>query len=282
MWYRDRLVRFGLKVGRVFPVIVLGLAFDALATGSAPPAASPVNPGTPVPPLILSGHPADQPAGTRSAGVAEILKMLDAKVNAQVILAYIQISTVLCNPNATELIALRDHGATTEMLTALLHHDDELRLSLAQAQSTDTAPPPPAPAYDETPVAPVPAYPSDDSEASYPPYPTTYYACACWWPWLWNTPVCNSYRPYWYHHGRWDTGCGSARPPGDGGHRSFASAPPSAARARQAVSVPTFSHPGTRTASVAHSGFGHTSAGTASVTRSGGARGSGRPGGRSR
>ena len=62
------------------------------------------------------------------------------------------------NPEATELIALKDHGASTETLVALLHHGDELRLQLAQAQSPAN-PPPAAPAYTYPPAAAVSAVP---------------------------------------------------------------------------------------------------------------------------
>ena len=125
----------------LFTAVVFGLAQAALAA----------TPTTTVPPLILSGRQSARPAGTYSAGIAEIIKMLDAKVDAPVILAYIQNSPIPYNPEATELIALKEHGASTEMLMALLHHGDELRLQLAQAQSA-VNPPPAAPAYDYAPA----------------------------------------------------------------------------------------------------------------------------------
>jgi len=40
----------------------------------------------------------------------EILKMVDAKVDAEVIKAYIQVSQVAYSPSATEIIALKDRG----------------------------------------------------------------------------------------------------------------------------------------------------------------------------
>jgi hypothetical protein len=65
-----------------------------------------------------------RPPGTYSAGIAEIIKMLAAEIGAQVILAYIQNSPIPYNPEATELVTLKEHGASTELLVALLRHGD--------------------------------------------------------------------------------------------------------------------------------------------------------------
>jgi hypothetical protein len=137
--------------------------------------------------VILCGRQTTRPAGSYSAGLADIIKMLDARLDAAVILAYIQHSPIPYNPEATELIALREHGASTETLIALLHRGDELRLQLAQAQSA-VNPPPAAPAYDTAPEAAYPPYPYEYPEASGAPYPAIYYSYGYGWPW--------AYRPY--------------------------------------------------------------------------------------
>lgn len=172
--------------------MVLGLAHEALA----------VIPTTTVAPLIISGRQSARPAGTYSAGIAEIIKLLDAKIDAQVILAYIQTSPIPYNPDAAELIALREHGASTEMLTALLHHGDELRLQLAQAQSA-VNPQPAAPAYDYAPEGAYPAYPCGYPDSSCAPYPATYYSYAYGWPSAyWPSVRISRCWPYSYPHGR--------------------------------------------------------------------------------
>ena len=158
MLYRSKISRTGRKRGILFTAVVLGLAQAALTA----------TPTTTVRPLILSGRQSTRPAGTYSAGVAEIIKMLDAKVDGQVILAYIQNSPIPYNPEVTELIALKDHGASTETLVALLHHGDELRLKMAQAQSAAN-PAPVAPAYDYPPGAANPPYPYGYDDSSYAP-----------------------------------------------------------------------------------------------------------------
>ncbi len=171
MMYRSKLFRTGLRAGVLFTAVAFGLAYQVLA----------VTPTATVAPLILSGRQSVRPAGTYSSGIAEIIKMLDAKVDAQVILAYIQNSSIPYNPEATELIALKEHGAPTEMLTTLLHHGDELRLQMAQAQSA-VNPASAAPAYDYALAAAAPAYTSGYSDSSYAPYPATYYSYAYGWP----------------------------------------------------------------------------------------------------
>jgi len=185
--------RFGLKRGILFTALVFGLVQAALAA----------TPTTTVPPLILSGRQSTRPAGTYSAGIAEIIKMLDAKVDAPVILAYIQNSPIPYNPDATELVALKEHGASTETMVALLHHGDQLRVQLAQVQSAAN-PQPAVPAYEYPPQAAYPPYPYDYPDASAAPYPATYYSYASGWPLAyWPSVRIGAYRPYGYAHVRY-------------------------------------------------------------------------------
>src|SRR5208283_44014 len=103
MLYRSKKSRTGFRRGMLFIAVVFSLAQAALAVTATTNAA----------PLIISGRQSARPAGTYSAGITEIIKMLDANIDAQVILAYIQNSPIAYNPEATELIALKDHGAST-------------------------------------------------------------------------------------------------------------------------------------------------------------------------
>ena len=192
MLYHSRLVQTGLQRGMLFTAVVFGLAQPAMAT----------TPTTTVPPLILSGRQSARPAGTYSAGITEIIKMLDAKIDAQVIFAYIQNSPIPYNPDVTELVALKEHGASTELMMALLHHGDELRLHMAQVQSTAN-PSPVAPAYDYPPQAAYPPSPYENPDPSYAPYPATYYSYTSGWPLAyWPSVRIGGYRPYGYAHGR--------------------------------------------------------------------------------
>jgi hypothetical protein len=207
-----------------------------------------VTPSTTVPPLILSGRQSDRPAGTYSAGIADIIKLLDAKVDAPVILAYIQNSAIPYTPEATELITLKEHGASTETLVALLHHRDELRLQLAQAQSPAN-PPPAAPAYDNAPAAASPAYPYGYEDSSEAPYPATDDGYASGWPLAyWPSVGISGYRPYGYARGRYYPRSGYGYHAGDGGHRNWAWPTP---YAPGSVSAPSR---GSTSSSVVHSG----------------------------
>jgi hypothetical protein len=197
MLYRSKLSRTGLKAAIISTVMFLGAV-------SIPATSAPTNSSSSVAPLILSGRQSDRPAGTFSPGVAEIIKMLDAQVDATVLLAFIQNSAIPYDPDATELIALKAHSASTEILTAMLHHGDELRLRFARA-ATSANPAPAAPAYDYPPDAAYPPY----STAPYPDsggvlYPTVYYGHGYGYrsPWLGRSSACNTSRP-WYDYGRW-------------------------------------------------------------------------------
>jgi hypothetical protein len=248
MLYRSKLYRTGLKAGMLLTAVVLGLAQAALA----------VTPTTTVPPLILSGRQSDRPAGTYSPGITEIIKMLDAKLDAPVILAYIQNSTIPYDPEATELIVLKEHGASTETLVALLHRGDEVRLQLAQAQGVAN-PSAVAPAYDYPPAAYL-AYPYAYDDSSYAPNPPTDYSYATGWPLAyWPSVGISAYGPYRYAHRHYypRSGC-----------PNWASAVRPTPYSQQSVSAPSGGHTGSP---VVHSG------GSQSSGRSGG-----RSGGRSR
>ena len=198
MLYRSKMFQIGLKVGIVSTGVLLGV--------STPAATAPANSSSPVAPLILSGRQSTRPAGTFSPGVTEIIKMLDAKVETEVLLAYIQSSAIPYNPDAAELIALKEHGASTEILTAILHHGDELRLRLAQAQSSPN-PQPAAPTYGYPPDTAPPSY----STAPYPDsggsaYPAGYYGYGYGYgygaPWAYRSSAWNGCRQ-WYDYGPW-------------------------------------------------------------------------------
>jgi hypothetical protein len=195
MLYRSKMFQIGARAG------VLSIA-TFLSIVSVPAAASPTNSSPTLPPLILSGKQTARPAGTFSAGVPEIVKMLDAKVETEVLLAYIQTSPVPYNPDATDLVALKSHGASTEILTAMLHHGDELRLRLAQS-ITPANPAPAGPAYDYPPEATPPAYSSAPyPEAGVVPYGPVYYGYGYRSPVFRRASNWTGCHP-WYDYGHW-------------------------------------------------------------------------------
>ena len=136
-----------------------------------------------------------------SSGIADIVKMVDAKVDPEVIKTYLKSSPVAYNPSATEIIALKEHGVGPELLTAMLQRGAELR-----AESTRAAAPAPnpvapqvmpgavnpyAPVYD---YSPPPVYQSFTYPSSLYVSPSYSYASPVYyggydfgysWPWYW-------------------------------------------------------------------------------------------------
>ncbi|MCX6928145.1 MAG: hypothetical protein NT154_33780, partial [Verrucomicrobia bacterium] len=76
------------------------------------------------------------PAATFSSGLADIVKMVDAKVDPEVIKTYIKSAPTAYNPSATEIIALKDHGVGPEVLTAMLQRGAELRAQAMRPSPT--------------------------------------------------------------------------------------------------------------------------------------------------
>src|SRR5215813_12053097 len=72
-----------------------------------------------------------------SAALDEVNKLLDAKVDAEVVKAYIQNAPTAFHLSAADIIALKDRGATSDILRALIEHQP--------APSVATAPPPQPP-----------------------------------------------------------------------------------------------------------------------------------------
>src|SRR6185295_4487552 len=143
-----------------------------------------------------------------SPGIAEIVRMQEAGLDAPVIQAYIENSTILYRANADDLVYLHEHQIAPALITALIKRGAELRAQAAekasqnqavqaQAQASQAAA---APSY-TTPVQPsapvyVQSYPTE-AYTSYPAYsyaPPVYYA--------YSSPYYSScYRPYGYYGG---------------------------------------------------------------------------------
>ena len=180
--------------GLVLTAAILGLCATGYASEAQAPATSPPTNITPPPPG------ANQTAW--SAGIPEILKMLDAKVDPEVIKAYVRNSPFGYHPTAEELIALRDRGASADVLTAMLQHGPQAPASVPLTAAPDAAAVAPQGAY---PTYTPPAIPSYDYSypdygyAAYPyygyypyyPYYDNYwwpgFSFGWYWPWYWNS-----------------------------------------------------------------------------------------------
>jgi hypothetical protein len=179
---RNQAFRIGLKTGVILTILFLDTAQLPAATTSS----------NGIAPLILSGKQTMRAPGTYSPGINEVIAMLDANVDPGVILAFIQSSVIAYSPDATELIALTEHGASTEVLKALLHHGDEMRLRMAQSQSGPGAVPSVV-TYKETPETLTLTYPYGYPESDDVASPNTYYSFDG--PWLCPIPVYHRPRP---------------------------------------------------------------------------------------
>src|ERR1043166_1547312 len=76
-------------------------------------------------PLILCGKSSRAEAHKISPFITEVIRLVDAKVDAAVIKAYIHNAQMTYNPTAMELITLQQHGAGTETLLALVQRAAE-------------------------------------------------------------------------------------------------------------------------------------------------------------
>src|ERR1035437_3916162 len=176
-----------IKAWLMAGTLVLCAPVALRAINAATPATGAVNQGVAAPPTA--------PAARYSPGVADIIKMVDAKVDAEVIKTYVKNSPTAYNPSANEIIALKDRGVGPEILTAMLQRGAEMRvqsMQTAQAAANPVAshtypsgvmPYAPAPAYDYSaqPVYPNYAY-------NYPAYADTYaypaYSYGYSWPYF--------------------------------------------------------------------------------------------------
>jgi hypothetical protein len=102
-----------------------------------------------------------------SRGVGDVVKMLDAGVDTEVVKTYIENAPIAFQPTANEIIALHERGVSSDLITAMLHRGGELRAQARSAQPVAQAPaaPPPA-AY---PAAPPVNYGYPD-QTVYPAY----------------------------------------------------------------------------------------------------------------
>jgi hypothetical protein len=147
-----------------------------------------------------------------SPGIADIAKMVDAKVDAEVIKTYVRNSPTAYNPSATEIIALKDRGVGPEILTAMLQRGAEVRVQSMQAaqaawgaatqQANPGAANPYAPApdygYATQPVYPNDAYSYPVDSYAYPGYNYGYGNYGYGWPYFWPS-LSFSFGGYPYH-----------------------------------------------------------------------------------
>lgn len=137
-----------------------------------------------------------------SAGIGDILKMVDAGVPKDVLKAYIDNSPVAYRPGADEIIALHKRGVSSEIITALLHHGEVVRAKVAKATRAAQSPSVRrVPAEPPTSNAPAETY-APATESAYPAYSYGYsnptYSYPTYWSYNYVSPYfySSSYYPY--------------------------------------------------------------------------------------
>jgi hypothetical protein len=243
--------------------VSLAVCFGVLAGGIITGAAQSDVPGT------LNAQSEQQIHFT--PGVRDVLKMIDAKVDASIVIAYIKNSPAAYNPTASEIIALKQRGVPDEIITSLLQRGAEVRTQMAQAAFQANAPltPPAGPApygngYGA--AAPDDSYPSYadygygyPSYASYPYYGYPYnYWYNSWYPWFYS-PFYSGYYGHHFHgyygHGGFDHFGGHSFAHGSHGSVGFGNHGGAWAPARGGVhGFATRSFSGVRTAGLGFSG----------------------------
>ena len=159
-----------IKAWLMAGTLVLCAPVASRAINAVTPATGAVNQSVAAPPTA--------PAARHSPGVTDIMKMVDAKVDAQVIKTYIKNSPTAYYPSANEIIALKDRGVGPEILTAMLQRGAEVRVqSMQAAQAAASASAPQTYPNGVTPYAPAPDY-GYTTQPAYPNYADSYPAYA--------------------------------------------------------------------------------------------------------
>jgi hypothetical protein len=108
--------------------------FLVARAGVAQPSDTRAGTQTPVPLATLKDGTKTTPGNTAvSAQVAELVKMTESGVEPSVVKSYVENSTTADRPRAEEVIYLRDHGVSAEVISALIRRAGELGDQAARA-----------------------------------------------------------------------------------------------------------------------------------------------------
>jgi hypothetical protein len=142
------------------------------------------------------------------AAIGDVNKMLDAKVDDGVIIAYIHNSHASFNLSAADIIALKDHGASPEVLKALMESPPAATASVypqtgaPQTMLTVEAPMTPSADYSQAPADgyDYSSYPYYPYYSGYPYYYPSYASYG--WPYFYFSPF--FFSPFFHFHGHND------------------------------------------------------------------------------
>ena len=139
-----------MKLKRIGWLILTVLAVGPLGSGHAQESALP------------DSNAAASAAVALSPAAADVVRLAESGVSAEVLIAYIKNSSAPFNLSADAILYLKDQGMASEALTAMLNHD---------APAPGATPPPPGGqyAYDQKPYAPTTLPPPPLTEQVPPP-----------------------------------------------------------------------------------------------------------------
>ena len=168
----------------VAPLLGASLLLNSSAQdGNAPPVVAS--------PTVAQAPPARLPQTKSQTSLSEytrisdILKLVDAGVNADVIKTYVKNSAKVYNLTATDIVTLKERGVADDIISGMLQRDSELRTQGVQArqaaQLQQAAPPQPA----SDALMPVPQYAPQptyvvQAPPAYPVYDYGYYYGSAW------------------------------------------------------------------------------------------------------
>ena len=147
-----QLVGSGLMVGALLSTcLLLRVQGQDAQTGTTARAVSAAPGGSQSVPVKTAGDPSKQgdgktePDSTRpaehSAGVDEILKMVQAGVSAEVIRTYIENSPIVYSLSAADVIALKEHAVPDELTMAMMKRGAALKTQARPAVALNAPPP---------------------------------------------------------------------------------------------------------------------------------------------
>jgi hypothetical protein len=117
------------------------------------------------------------PASSLPPAVSDVVRLAQSGVGDDVVIAYIKNSQVPYNLSANDVLALKNDGFSSQVITAMLNHDQTLRTQPpAPVYEQKTYPPtyqaPPAPAAPASPPVEIPNAPSVPNAPTISPNPT--------------------------------------------------------------------------------------------------------------
>jgi hypothetical protein len=183
-------------------VTVVGLAGCMLAAAENPPSETPsaaaVSQAQENRREVLQSVRA---AGEYSSGLSEIAKLVDAKIDPKIVITFVKASPIAYQPSADDIVKLKEHGASNEVIEAILNHGSNLRSQPPSQVAVATAPAPAAPTIIYRTQS-APTYvASYDYSYYYPSYSYGWYNYGWAWPYsyvYWGYPYRHYYAPYRY------------------------------------------------------------------------------------